>query len=168
MRGKAAAQAANRRAAEAQDRVTALETQLREQEQRHREELREARQERDRARDRLTREVDARARQAIADAQLVAAAEMARVREECHGRILDGFALICRNLGGEVPIKTGRGGSHGAHVSAELAELGEAFGVSVGDLLAAVKPDVGRRIRRRTNRGTRELAERYRKAAVHQ
>ena len=155
VRGKAAAKNANRRAQEAQERIAELEARLRKEAEQHRRELREAREERDRARDRLTREVDDQSRAAVAEAFAAAARDVALAREECRSRIIAGFAVICRNLGA-VPVWRDIQSSQD-----QMAEIGEAFGVPVGELVAAVT-DTNRRGRRMTNRGARDLASYYR------
>lgn len=124
-RGKAAAQSANRRLAEAQERITELEKLLREERAGRVVEVREAREERDRAQNRLISEVDKLAGEAVRRAEMRVEEVRAEEREAARRRVIAGWRIISeysRSL-------TGRA----------VAEMADAFGVQMSELVPGMK-----------------------------
>lgn len=93
-RGKAAAQAANRRLAEAKERIAALELKLQEDQKRHQEESQDLKQERDQARNRLVRDVGAASRETIQQAQQEAAQHVRDIRDAHDLRIRNALGFL--------------------------------------------------------------------------
>ncbi len=145
MRGKAAAQSANRRAQEAQGKVAELEAVLAYLREKHRAETTTLRAERDQARNRLISEVDALAKASVREANAAATETVQRVRDELHGRIITGFRWMVRHaIGGSMPR--------------DLVGCADAFGVAVGDLTSAVdQGEFNRRGRRISTKQARDV-----------
>lgn len=126
-RGKCAAQAASRRANEAQERITELEIQLNDERNKHRAELQELKTDRDRARAQLAREVKELAGQQIQAAKATAAQEVAEARRTVGSRCKDVVSFLSRNTL-----------ENGWDMTSELwDELSTLTGVSVVDLVNA-------------------------------
>jgi hypothetical protein len=153
MRGKAAAQNANRRVTEAQERISSLEAQLRDAEARYRNELEALRTERDQARGRLIREVDSIAAATIEETNQAAAEAVRAAEERCTERIVDGFAWLTKALGDRIPR--------------DLEGCARAFRVDVSQLINATNKDgvFNRRSRRMSNKKMRDLSAFYADAA---
>lgn len=144
MRGKAAAQNANRRANEAQERIAELEARLRDQDRRHSAEAATLQAERDQAMSRLIREVDTLAGEAVAAAEASALQVTQEAHEQCDERIANGFAWLCRTLGNQMP--------------SDLKACAEAFQVQPALLINAQGDSVfNRRTRRMSGKQIRNL-----------
>lgn len=122
-RGKAAAQAANRRLTEALERVAALEQQLSEQVAAHRAEVNALRVERDKANSALRRNVDTRTETVIRAAREEAAASVRDARQDCEARIRAGLDWLTTALGDQMPR--------------DLEGCARAFGIQVSDIIKA-------------------------------
>lgn len=146
MKGKAAAQNANRRTKEALDRVTELEAKVAELHENYRIEVNALRAERDQARSRLITEVGTLAAAAVSEANTIAMATVQRMRKECHDQILAGFRwMSVHALEGRIP--------------SDLEGCAKAFGVEVGQLIISVdQGEFDRRGRRMSNKKFRDLA----------
>lgn len=121
-RGKAAAQAANRRLAEAQERIAELEQRAAEREALHRAELERFRAETDRARSALCHEVDARTAEVVRETQENATLRIAELREGFDRRIRNGLNWIYAALGDHLPR--------------DLEGCARAFEIQVSDVIA--------------------------------
>lgn len=145
MRGKAAAQSANRRAREAEERAEGLEASLRDSIARHRAEAAQLRTERDQARNRLVREVRQLSSAAVLDAEQRASDQIRAVREDCEERIARGLSWLTEALGDQLP--------------SDVRSCAEAFGVDASVLINAVNRDgvFNRRGRRMSNKRLRHL-----------
>lgn len=152
-RGKAAAQAANRRLTEATERIAALEQQLNEVKVAHRAEMAAVKQALASAQNKLVSDVDDRAREAIRDAEAAAAAAVAEAQHRHIEQVIAGFDL----LDDLIPDGVRLPGLEG------YAQVAAAFGVQVADLMA--KADGNRRTRRTTNRRAHDMASWRREVA---
>lgn len=153
-RGKAAAQAANRRLAEAEERCSALEQRLAEQTAAHRAETNGLRVEAEQARSALRQEVAHRTDDVVREAREEAAARVSDARQDAHDRIITGIKWLCKALGDQIPRDTDG--------------FAAAFGLQVSDVIRAVDRDDGvfnRQIRRVSNKGMRNRDSFHREVA---
>jgi septal ring factor EnvC (AmiA/AmiB activator) len=153
-RGKAAAQAANRRLAEAQERILALEQQLRDQSAAHKQEATTLKADLQRARGATARDVKRLADERVQDARDEANAATKDAHDTHLSKVVAGVNKL-----DEIPT-----------VKLEMTleqwvAVAEAFGVDVGQLMTDVTGRISREVRRTTNAIGREKARVYAAAA---
>lgn len=152
MRGKAAAQNANRRAQDAMHEAAGLKARLCEQERIHRLEVASLTEERDQARGRLIREVGRLSKDAIDEAQHAAQRSVREAQQACEDRISNGYSWLCEKLGDQMP--------------ADMEGCAAAFGVHPSQLIESLgDPIFNRRARRMSTKKLRDLNAFYAETA---